>query len=78
MNQLRVLASERRQRFFGHIRASYVLSVHDLVRVVRSTSYSTLIRTAALRNLVAVAPLEVTRGQCFLVRRRLVRAHYQV
>lgn len=78
MNELRLLASERRQRFFGHIRATYVLPVHHLVRVARSSSYSPLMRCAALRNLVAVAPLEVTRGRCFLERRRLVRAHYQV
>ena len=75
----RVLASPRRQRFFGHIRATDVLPVFHLVRVAQAKDqYSPLMRLAALRNLVASAPLEVTKGRYYLERRRLVRAHYGI
>lgn len=80
MNQTqRVLASEKRQRFFGHIRATNVLPIHHLVRVASAKNqYSPLMRAAALRNLVASAPVEVTKGRCYLERRKLVRAHYGI
>lgn len=75
----RVLCSLRRQRFFGHIRSTYVLPEHHLVRIAKARSqYSPLMRSAALRNLVAIAPLEVTKGRCYLERRRLVRSHYGI
>lgn len=75
----RVLAGEKRQRFFGHIRATNVLPIHHLVRVASAKgNYTSLMRAAALRNLVASAPLEVTKGRCYLERRQLVRAHYGI
>lgn len=78
-NTLRVLAGEKRQRFFGHIRATNVLPIHHLVRVARAQGqYTPLMRAAALRNLVASAPIDVTKGRCYLERRRLVRAHYGI
>lgn len=77
MSNLRVLASDRRQRFFGQILATAKLPTQELVRVIRDASYSPSLRTAALRNLVAQAPLVVTQGRCFVQRRRLVRLHYQ-
>lgn len=75
----RVLASEKRQRFFAHIRASYVLPPHHMVRVIRSKEqYSPIFRAAVLRNLVCSAPVDVTQGRCYCERRRLVRAYYGV
>lgn len=72
------LASEKRQKFFGHIRATDVLPEHHQVRVIRDKSYSALFRAAVLRNLVHTAPIEVTKGRCFAEKRRLVRKHYNV
>ena len=75
----RLLASPRRQKFFGHIRATTVLPHHHLIRVVQAAhQYSPLMRVAALRILIANAPVEVTKGRCYLERRRLVRTHYGV
>ena len=70
--------SDRRCAFFGHLRATDVLPVHHLVRIIRDKTYSPRFRSAALRNLVGQAPLEVTHGQPYAARRRLVRKHYQV
>lgn len=54
-------------------------TVEGAVQVVRAKErYSPLLRSAALRNLIKMAPLEVTRGQPFLQARRLVRQHYGV
>lgn len=79
MSTVRVLASFKRQRFFGLIRATYVLPMCHLVRVAKAKDhYSPLVRSAALRNLVCIAPLEVTKGACYSVRRRLVRAFYGI
>lgn len=72
------LASKGRQAFFGHIRATDVLPVHHLVRVIRDKTYSPRFRSAALRNLVCMAPQEVTLCQPYAYSRRLVRKHYQV
>jgi len=77
--ETRVLASESRQRFFGHIRATDVLPVYHLVRIARAADlYSPKMRSAALRNLVARAPLEITKGATFIQRRKAVRLHYGV
>jgi hypothetical protein len=75
----RVLASEKRQRFFGHLRATEVLPVYHLIRIARSSAdYNPRVRAAALRQLVARAPIEVTLGRPFPERRRLVRTHYGI
>ncbi len=77
--ETRVLASEKRQRFFGHIRATSMLPVHHLVRIAGAADqYMPRVRAAALRNLVAEAPLEVTKGAPFAQRRKAVRLHYGV
>ena len=56
-----------------------MLPIHHLVRVASAKGqYTPLMRAAALRNLVASAPLEVTKGRCYLERRQLVRAHYGI
>ncbi len=79
LNELRVLAGERRQRFMRHVRATCGLTQPDLIRIVRSAqAYSPLLRAAAPRNLVATTPIEVTRGRCYAGRRRLVRMHYRL
>jgi hypothetical protein len=79
MNTLRVLASGKRQRFCGNIRATYALPIYHLVRMAKAKKqYPTLLRAAALRNLVCIAPLEVTKGACYSERRRAVRAFYGI
>ena len=74
----RVLASDRRQAFFGHIRACEVLPPHHLKRVITDEGYSARLRSAALRVLVAKSPIEITQGRPFAERRRLVRQHYKL
>ena len=79
MSTTRVLASAKRQRFFGHIRSTNVLPIYHLVRVANAKEqYSPLMRSVALRNLVGIAPLEVTKGACYSERRRAVRAFYGI
>jgi len=79
LDEVFVLASEKRQRFMQHVRTTYVLPRFHLLRVIRSAkSYSPLMRAAALRNLVCSAPIEITRGRCYSERRRLVRAYFGV
>ena len=53
---------------------------HDmLVSIVRAGDrYSPLFRAAALRHIVAEAPLSVTGGRPFAERRRAVRQFYQL
>jgi hypothetical protein len=76
---LRVLAGEKRQRFFGHVRATDVLPVHHLIRIARARDqYSPQMRAAALRNLTAKAGCDITMGRPFAERRRLVRSHFGV
>ncbi|MCY1165250.1 hypothetical protein D9M73_51530 [compost metagenome] len=75
----RVLASEKRQRFFGHLRATEVLPIHHLIRIARSSAnYSPTMRAAALRQLIAQSPIDVTKGRPFAERRHLARAHYGI
>lgn len=70
---------DRRQRFMRHVRTTRALSHADLIRIVRlAHACSPLLRAAALRNLVAATPIEVTYGHCYAVRRRLVRMHYRL
>lgn len=72
----RVLSGESRQRFFGHLRATEVLPDHHLIRIVQAReAYGPRVRAAALRHLVARAPIDVTLGRPFAERRRLVRSH---
>ena len=72
------LLSANRRAFWGHLRATDVLPVHHLGRIIRDKSYSARFRAAALRNLVILAPIEVTLGQPYPARRLLVRRHYEV
>lgn len=77
--EINVLASERRQRFFAHIRSTYPLQAHHLIRIIRDrTQYSPLLRVAALRNLISSTPVEITQGKSYTTRRRLVRDHFGV
>lgn len=74
----RVIAGEKRQRFFSLIRQTYNPTQDQLIAVIRDRGYSARYRCAALRNLICSAPLAVTRGACYLERRRLVRQAYAV
>jgi hypothetical protein len=77
--EIDVLASERRQRFFKHIRSTYPLQPHQLVHIIRARErYSPLVRVAALRNLICSTSVEITQGRSYLDRRRLVRHHFGV
>jgi hypothetical protein len=71
--------SPRRPRFVQLLVDADRLSTEQLVVAIRAKfSVSALGRCAALRTLIARAPIEVTRGQPYLVRRRYVREHDQV
>lgn len=79
MSATRLLASQRRQRFFLYVRQTYGLGADELVRVIRASEQYTLsLRVAALRNLVAIAPISITQGRCYAQRRRLVRSHFAI
>lgn len=77
--EINVLASERRQRFFRHIKTTYPLPAHELIRIIRAREgYAPLVRVAALRNLICCTSVEITQGRSYLERRRLVRHHFGV
>ncbi len=79
MDLSRVLAGEKRQRFFRYVRASYELPDCELIRIAKSDRlYSAAFRAAALMNLVGNAPLAVTKGRPYAERRRLCRVHYGI
>ena len=70
---------ERRLRFQRLLADAQHLTTAQLIVAVRAKfSVSALARCAALRVLVARAPIEVTQGRPYLERRRLVRKHYSV
>lgn len=76
---LRVLASQRRQLFFSLIRQTAPMNADQLVQVIKSPQrYGQLTRVAALRNLVAKASVQITKGSFYTARRKLVRTHYGV
>jgi hypothetical protein len=52
--------------------------VDDLVALIREQRYPPLLRIAALRWLIHLAPLDVTHGAPYVDRRRHVRQHYGV
>jgi hypothetical protein len=53
-------------------------STGELVSIVRERRYPPLLRVAALRWLVHLAPPDLTRGAPYGARRRSVRQHYGV
>jgi hypothetical protein len=68
---------ERRCTITRHIAATRTLSTQALIDIVRGrTTYTVWLRLAALRNLIADAPLSVTKGACYAWRRRAVRSVY--
>ena len=74
-----IVLLQRRRRFMQLLVEADRLSTEQLIAAMRARfSVSALARCAALRTLIDRAPLEVTRGQPVLIRRRYVREHYQV
>ncbi|MGP8486073.1 hypothetical protein ACT2FY_08745 [Paraburkholderia fungorum] len=71
-----------RQRLFSFglmVWQTHGLSHDQLLRIVSAKNrYSPRFRAAALRHLVAAAPVSITGGRPFAERRRRVRAHYRV
>lgn len=53
-------------------------TIHELVPIVRENRYPPLLRIAALRQLIHLAPLDITKGAPYCTRRRYVRQHYRV
>jgi hypothetical protein len=51
-------------------------SIDDLVPIVRERRYPPLLRIAALRWLIHLSPLDITKGAPYGSRRRYVRQHY--
>lgn len=73
MNRQRIL------RFGMMVWQTYGLPHEQLVRIVRAKKrHSAHFRAAALRHLVAEAPLSVTGGRPFAERRRRVRRYYGI
>lgn len=61
------------------VHATYRLPESMLLSIVRARGrYPATYRAAALRHLVAQAPVSVTCGLPFAQRRRLVRRHYGI
>lgn len=55
------------------------LQITELLRIVRAKNeYTPILRVAALRNLIALTPIEITKGRCYIERRKLVRSHYKL
>ncbi|MGF6440312.1 hypothetical protein [Paraburkholderia youngii] len=79
MNHARTILGDTRQRFFASIQRYALLTIEQLVDVARDQQrFSPRSRAAALRHIVARAPIEVTLGRPFAARRRLVRKHFGV
>jgi hypothetical protein len=72
------MITKRATRFTSFLLGLRQCSTPELVPIVREKRYPALMRLAALRWLIAYAPLDVTRGATFLTRRRYVRQHYGV
>ncbi len=53
-------------------------AIDELVPIVRENRYPPLLRLAALRQLIHLAPLDITKGAPYCTRRRYVRRHYGV
>lgn len=53
-------------------------TIHELVPIVQENRYPPLLRIAALRQLIHLAPLDITKGAPYCTRRRYVRQHYHV
>lgn len=67
------------QNFFANIRAAAKLSSEELIRIAKAKGeYHPRVREAALREVMWRAPLEVSQGKPFGLRRRLVRQHYGI
>ena len=72
------MPTHRLRRFLNLLAGLRRCTVPDLIPIVREQRHPLLLRVAALRWLILLAPLEVTQGRCYLARRRLVRQHYGV
>lgn len=73
------MPSNRHCQFMRYVRQLYGCRTEQLMFVLaRPDRYSPVFRSAALRNLVARTPVNVTQGRPYLERRRLVRCHYGV
>lgn len=74
-----IASREKIIRFSRLIQQTYGLPLDDLIAIVHDKArYSVRYRAAALRSLVCSAPLAVTQGRTYAVRRRLVRKHYAI
>jgi hypothetical protein len=73
------MLNRRLARFSRLVHGTYRLPESVLLSIVMARGrYPATFRAAALRNLVAQAPVSVTRGLPFAQRRRLVRRHYGI
>jgi hypothetical protein len=72
------MLTKRLQRLSEFIQGLRTLPSLELKSIVCERRYPVLLREAALRWLVHLAPTEVTHGAPFAERRRLVRRHHGV
>jgi hypothetical protein len=74
-----VMFNRRLASFSRLVHATYRLPGSVLLSIVMARGqYPATYRAAALRHLIARAPVSVTRGLPFAQRRRLVRLHYGI
>lgn len=72
------MITRRHTRFMSFLLGLRTFGAEQLVPIVRERRYPALMRVAALRWLIGVAPLDVTHGATYWTRRRYVRRHYGV
>jgi hypothetical protein len=73
-----MIPTRRRAWFMNFVLGLRTFGIEQLVPIVRDKRYPRLMRIAALRWLIAAAPLGVTHGATHWARRRHVRQHYKV
>ncbi|MBY0365419.1 hypothetical protein [Roseateles aquatilis] len=72
------MATDRLTRLLRLLAGLRRRSTEELLPILRERRHPPLLRVAALRWLVHLAPLDVTQGRSYAARRRLVRRHYGV
>ena len=70
--------THRQSHFCVFIQGLRQYTPAQLILLLRNRQVPLLLRCAALRWLIYWAPVEVTKGQPYLARRRRVREHYRV
>lgn len=68
----------RRRRLTTFVAEMSSYTIGHLLPILRERRFAPIVRTAALRCLIHLAPLRITKGAPFPQRRRYVRQFYRV